>query len=560
MRIYLPLFIVLLAFVGCSTKELASTASRTPSDPTRFTPQEDLAALTNFHVRHDPRLPTLTLPEKPTPPTFPKKQQLVKSQFETMAQFHKRQHANDQAHADAVRKLKEQHAEAIRAYNAEVKRKTEAHNATLAERLPVIRKEALQNAFGAVYGAPRLTHLRYDAETERFYADLNGTQGGFHEQVVITVPQDVAPTFFAAAATLRPRVHFVQNGDQVMINEIRVPYAGRTYAALLSKERYEPRTLPKSTGGEVRMAEVAPIPVPEVTVEPVNPYTPKLVDNTRKIKEDERRLEAERRKRVEAFLRGKDDLPDLLADLPAVEPRQDAYAIVIGIEDYQRESRVTYSRRSAKMFVHYARKLLGVPTSQIWDLSDPQMTTSGSIKSEWLTFIGHIPAGATVYFYYSGHGAPGSSGMPYLLPRDMNDNAVIGEHRFRLDTLYDDLARTNAARIFAFVDSCFSGKDETGAQILKDTGPLLHYQAPTIDATRMTIFSAGSSSQLSNSYEPRRHRLFSYYLMRGLAEGKTRIRPLHAYVRKSVFDVSRGMGERYYQEPELRGNAEGALR
>lgn len=430
----------------------------------------------------------------------------------------------------------------------------------MAERLPAIRRDALQDALGAVYGAPRLSHLRYDAETERFHADLNGTRGGFHEQVVIAVPNVIAPRFFEAAATLRPGVHFIQRGDQVMIDGIRVPYATQTYAALLSKERYEPRTLPEATGSEVQMAAVQQLPIPDVWVEPVRPFNPVLVDNTEKIKEDERQLEADRRESVDRFLDGEDDLPDLLANAPATTPNDNAYAIVIGIEEYQRESRVTYARRSAKMFIQFAQRLLGVPKVQIWDLSDPQMTTSGSIKSEWLTFLSQIPSGATIYFYYSGHGAPGSSGMPYLLPRDMNDNAIIGEHRFRLDTLYDDLARTNAARIFAFVDSCFSGKDEKGVQILKDTGPLLHFQAPTIDETRMTIFSAGSSSQLSNSYKPRRHRLFSYYLMRGLAEGKTQIRPLHTYVRKAVFDVSRGMGVRYYQEPQLQGNAEGALR
>lgn len=99
--LFLPFMLLLLA--GCSGKDPVSQKS---ADPTRFTPQEDLAALTNFHVRHDPRLPTLTLPEKPIPPTLPKKRKLVKSQFEKIAQFHKRQYANDQAYAEKVWQLK----------------------------------------------------------------------------------------------------------------------------------------------------------------------------------------------------------------------------------------------------------------------------------------------------------------------------------------------------------------------------------------------------------------------------------------------------------------------
>jgi len=249
----------------------------------------------------------------------------------------------------------------------------------------------------------------------------------------------------------------------------------------------------------------------------------------------------------------KDELDFLLQNSSQEKIKKNSYAIVLGIEDYLLESNVNYSQNSAKMFSRYANKVLGVPNENIWEFINDRETSSGFIKAQWIDFLNIIPKDATVYFYYSGHGVPGNDGNAYILPSDTNAETIVLDKQFRLSNIYKSLNDTKAKRIVAFVDSCFSGKDDNGNLLFGGVAPILRHNPLNIEKSKMTLITAGGANEFSNQYKEKQHRLFSFYLMKGLAKGFTSSEELFKYIRKNVLDKSRKIGYAYKQIPEISG-------
>ncbi len=248
-----------------------------------------------------------------------------------------------------------------------------------------------------------------------------------------------------------------------------------------------------------------------------------------------------------------DELEYLLQSSKTAKRNENAYAIILGIEDYLLESNVNFSHNSAKMFVKYSQKILGVPEDNIWAFVEDRKTSAGFIKSQWNQFLSSIPKDATIYFYYSGHGVPGIDGNPYILPSDTNAETVVLDKYFMLNNIYKDLTDTKASKIIAFVDSCFSGKDDNGNLLFGGVAPVLKTNPINFDKNKMTLFTAGGANEFSNQYKEKHHRLFSYYLMKGLAKGYVSSNDLYQYLKKNVADKSRKMGFAYKQIPQLSG-------
>ena len=270
-------------------------------------------------------------------------------------------------------------------------------------------------------------------------------------------------------------------------------------------------------------------------------------------------LNALNKQRLAKLSNSTENLSSLLQDAKKVKKNPKAYAVIFGIEDYMLESNVNYSQNSAMAFMQYSSKLLGVPDDNIWAFVGNK-TSSGFIKSQWNDFLSMIEPGATVYFYYSGHGVPGTDGEAYILPSDTSAEVATNDKTFMLKNIYKNLSKTKAKKVVAFVDSCFSGKDDKGSLLFDGVAPVLKVKKTTFDKSKMTIFTAGSSKNFSNQYKEKKQRLFSYFLMKGIAKGKTNTKELFAYVRKNVANKSRKLGVAYMQIPQLLGKTEGKIR
>jgi len=107
-------------------------------------------------------------------------------------------------------------------------------------------------------------------------------------------------------------------------------------------------------------------------------------------------------------------------ELPATKakPNKNAYAIVIGIENYrQKLPKADYAVADAKTMTEYLTKVMGYPEENVVTLTNEHAAKSDFEKyfEKWLP--NNVEKDSSVFIYYSGHGAPNTkTGDAYLVP------------------------------------------------------------------------------------------------------------------------------------------------
>ena len=235
----------------------------------------------------------------------------------------------------------------------------------------------------------------------------------------------------------------------------------------------------------------------------------------------------------------------------AQKPNPKDWALVIGIEEYGSLPRVIYAKSDALVMRLYFHKLLGVPEENIITLINKDAT-----KAKIEGFIRYyLPANVssetTLYIYYAGHGAPDiSKGEPYLVPYD-GDTRFLEQSAYNLKTFYEDLNKLKVKRVLIFIDSCFSGVAARSSDMLEKGARLAlsHVQNVSIASEKVISISATNEAQVSNSYEEKKHGLFTYYLLNGMRgaassdeDKSVSIKELYAYVLNNVSRDARRKG------------------
>jgi len=241
-----------------------------------------------------------------------------------------------------------------------------------------------------------------------------------------------------------------------------------------------------------------------------------------------------------------DELPTL-----QIEPRENAYAIVIGIEQYRQAlPTADFAERDARTVAAYLSKVMGYPEENIVKLVNDHATRSDMKKylEKWL--CNNLEKDGTVFVYFSGHGAPDpTTGDAFLVPYD-GDPTFIDETGYSLNRLYKVLEKLPAKEIIVALDSCFSGAG--GRSVLaKGARPLvMTLTASPLQSDRIAVLSASSGSQISSTYEEMGHGLFTYFLLKGIKEGHTELGNLYSYLKPQVRSIAR---KKYNNEqtPEL---------
>lgn len=254
-------------------------------------------------------------------------------------------------------------------------------------------------------------------------------------------------------------------------------------------------------------------------------------------------------------------------DLPIVKPknRKNSYAIVIGIEKYrQKLPTALYAAHDAQTMSEYLTKVLGFPEENVITI-----TNSGASKSDFEKYFeqwlpNNVENGASVFVYYSGHGAPNpKSGDAYLVPYD-GDPSYIDQTGYSIKRLYNVLGKLKAKEIVVALDSCFSGAG--GKSVLAEGArPLvMNLEKTLVVPQNMVVLSASSGSQISSTYKEKGHGLFTYYLLKGikgvLEEDKyasLEIGELYDYLRPQVEKVARKVNNTE-QVPQLITSQKGA--
>lgn len=258
-------------------------------------------------------------------------------------------------------------------------------------------------------------------------------------------------------------------------------------------------------------------------------------------------IESRDRKQFQA-LQQSYSLSDVDKQIPQTGVVNDeTYAVIIGNEHYHYESQTRFSMNDAKVFYEYCTRTLGIPSRNIFSKID-------ATYGDMLTSVQFLKNAAKaknenirVIFYFSGHGMSDikTNGM-HLLPVDCSSTTL--QAALKAENLYKDLADMNTLSATVFLDACFSGKSSEGAlTALVDGAGIEVTPRKEVLKGNLVVFSATTEAEIAYPYEEKRHRMFTYFLLKKLQEskGEASYMDLAVYlinnVKSHAFDINRKM-------------------
>ncbi|MGH7260719.1 MAG: caspase family protein [Nitrospiraceae bacterium] len=241
-----------------------------------------------------------------------------------------------------------------------------------------------------------------------------------------------------------------------------------------------------------------------------------------------------------------------------VKPKDHAYAVVIGVEDYRDLPKVDYAKRDAEMVRTYLTKALGYREQNVVMLLNDRVTKSDleARFEKWLPKQVGDNKDAEVFVYYGGHGAPDpNTNQAFLVPYN-GDPAYLETSAYPLNRLYETLGKLPAKNITVVMDSCFSGAGGRSV-IQKGARPMLiAVENPLLASHNMVVISAAAGNQISNAFPEKRHGLFTYYFLKGLQgdadankDGAVDVEELYTFMKPQVETAARRMNAD--QSPQL---------
>lgn len=239
-------------------------------------------------------------------------------------------------------------------------------------------------------------------------------------------------------------------------------------------------------------------------------------------------------------------LATLLAPLNPPDPKK--WALVVGLERYSHLPAVDYAGSDAQTAANYFVNLLGVPEKNIILLENEKATRSAIVARLKDYLPGNLGADATLYVYFAGHGMPDvASGDPYLAFYD-SEATNIARTGYSFREFLADVGALKVKNAFVFTDACFSGMAARGEKMLVPGArpALIRVDDVNLASGKVVALGASTGSQLSLAYHDKRHGLFTYYLLAGLAgqadaggTGAVTLGNLYAYVKENTERVSR---------------------
>ena len=239
-------------------------------------------------------------------------------------------------------------------------------------------------------------------------------------------------------------------------------------------------------------------------------------------------------------------------------PKDHAYAVIVGVEDYRDLPKVEYAKRDAEMVRRYLVKALGYREQNIVTILNDRVTKSQleARLEKWLPKQIAESRDAEVFVYYGGHGAPDpNTNQAFLVPYD-GDPAFLETTAYPLKRLYQVLGELPARQVMLVMDSCFSGAGGRSV-IARGTRPMLiTVEDPLLASQNMVVWSAAAGNQISTAFPEKRHGLFTYFFLKGLQgeadankDGAVDVAELYAYLKPQVETEARRMHAE--QSPQL---------
>ena len=213
---------------------------------------------------------------------------------------------------------------------------------------------------------------------------------------------------------------------------------------------------------------------------------------------------------------------------PSKTKRQNALAVVIGVEKYDYFAPAPYAANDADIIKEYFRHVLGIDKVIVYkndevsgfffdNIFDPAF---GELQKA-------IIKGRTELFvFYSGHGMPSKDGKKvYLFPSDGRIEALV-KQGYDLNKFYTNLDSIGAKSVTVFMDVCFSGVSRTtetyeAKNLVSMKGVYIKPKVnrPWKNNPKFMVFTSSAYDETSLGFDPAETGLFTYYLCAGL-QGK----------------------------------------
>ncbi|MBI3564888.1 MAG: caspase family protein [Elusimicrobia bacterium] len=197
--------------------------------------------------------------------------------------------------------------------------------------------------------------------------------------------------------------------------------------------------------------------------------------------------------------------------------RAQDYAVVVGIEKYSDLPEARFAERDAEA-VKDNLIALGFPSRNVVLLSGEKAGYKSLEKFVETWLPRNADPNGTVFFYFSGHGAPDvRTGQAYLVPWD-GDAGFLENTGYPLKRLYEKLGALPAKRVLVALDACFSGAG--GRSVLaKGARPLVtKTDSASPPPAKVTVLAAASGEQITSVLDEQGHGTFTYYLLKGLPD------------------------------------------
>jgi len=226
--------------------------------------------------------------------------------------------------------------------------------------------------------------------------------------------------------------------------------------------------------------------------------------------------------------------------------RDNAYALVIGIEKYRDLPAAEFADRDAKLVKEYLINVMGFPEENIVSLINARATKNDIEGYSYAWLSNNIERDSILFLYYAGHGAPNpATGEAFIIPYDGNP-AFPDTTGIPLKKFYATLSGHGAEETLVVLDACFSGYGGRSV-IQKGSRPIaISVENPIMATNKLIVMAASRGTEISSSYNEQKHGLFTYFFLKGLqgdadfnADSKITIRELYQFISPQVTKVAR---------------------
>ena len=491
------------------------------------------------------------IPKVPQP-ELPPQVAVEQGKYESDKTFEERVQAAIDERNDKIVQLQERYQQQVAERNERIDALNQLQRQRQAQ-LEDNKIEFMADAMRAELVDFKVRNASFDQTTALLYFDLYSTNSDYQELIAIETHDEVITERLAEnPEQIQPELTFRIEGDGFSLQQVTLKAGAiREVAQVMAAKNVTSRGQQRVVIDSSKLEAASGI----AAVAGLQKQNPNIVDRFRT--------------GVITYNNGKTEQRDTGLDndelwlavqkLRNSQLNDNAFLFVIGIEDYLSTAPVPYAENSALVTKELLRVKAGVPDKNVYLLTQDK-TTGTQIRGALSNMLERLDSDSLVYFYYAGHGVPDirNNESVYLLPADAVQGAYQDDN-FKLDNIMRQIAARQPQHAYFFLDTCFSGRVNRNDLLFPGVGALMVETIKPKVPENVTVFYGGQGTQFANAFEDKRHRLMSYYLAKGVLDGRDTISDLSNYVNIKVKIESLARGGDFRQEPFIDGATKGRL-